>query len=140
MKRTPWISWRTYFLASPISILVLVFAADHKLDHLRDVVAWAFVALIAYLSLTPFIFLAIVFSNKYNKWQADLLALIGLGIIRGLVINLCVEQFNLVLTVSENYKVFNSAVALPQWFIGIAVFIESRRAYQRECRRHHYVV
>ena len=42
------------------------------------------------------------------------------------------DQFGLFLTVTDGYKIFNSAVALPQWFIGLAVFIESRRAYQSE--------
>jgi len=34
--------------------------------------------------------------------------------------------------VSALYKVFNSAISLPLWFIGIAIFVESRRQFQKE--------
>jgi hypothetical protein len=53
-----------------------------------------------------------------------------MGATRGAVINLCVESFDLTQTVSDAYKVFNSTVALPQWFVGVAIFFESRREYQ----------
>jgi signal transduction histidine kinase len=132
VKRTSWISWRIYLSALPINIIVLVFAADHKLDNFGDVAIWSLVAFISHVAIAPFVSLAIPFSEQFNNWRADLLALVGLGIIRGLVINLCVDQFDLVLTMTEGYKVFNSAIALPQWFVGLAVFIESRREYQRE--------
>ena len=132
MKRTSWISWRIYLFALPVNMLVLVFAADHELLGFADAATWALVGAISHAAIAPFVSLTIPFSKHFNNWQADLLALIGLGIARGIAINLCVDAFDLVQTVSDGYKVFNSAVALPQWFIGLAVFIESRRAYQRE--------
>jgi len=132
VKRTSWISWRIYLLALPVNMLVLVFAADYELLGFADAATWALVGAISHAAIAPFVSLAIPFSKHFNNWQADLLALIGLGIARGIVINLCVDAFDLVQTVTDGYKVFNSAVALPQWFIGLAVFIESRRAYQRE--------
>jgi signal transduction histidine kinase len=113
-------------------MVVLVFAADHELLGFADAAIWALVGAISHAAIAPFVSLAIPFSKHFNNWQADLLALIGLGIVRGIAINLCVGTFNLVQTVADGYKVFNSAVALPQWFIGLAIFIESRRAYQRE--------
>jgi signal transduction histidine kinase len=113
-------------------MVVLVFAADHELLGFADAAIWALVGAISHAAIAPFVSLAIPFSKHFNNWQADLLALIGLGIARGIAINLCVDAFDLVQTVTDGYKVFNSAVALPQWFIGLAVFIESRRAYQRE--------
>jgi signal transduction histidine kinase len=132
VKRTSWISWRIYFFALPINIIVLIFAADHTLENFGDIAIWSLIAFISHVAIAPFVSLAIAFSGQFNNWRADLLALVGLGIIRGLVINLCVDKFDLVLTMTEGYKVFNSAIALPQWFIGLGVFIESRRAYQRE--------
>jgi len=132
MKRTSWISWRIYLFALPINIVVLVLAADHTLDNFDELAMWSLVALISHIAIAPFVSLAIAFSKQFNNWRADLFALIGLGIIRGIVINLCVDQFGLLLSVTDGYKIFNSAVALPQWFIGLAVFIESRRAYQSE--------
>ena len=113
-------------------MVVLVFAADHELLGFADAAIWALVGAISHAAIAPFVSLAIPFSKHFNNWQADLLALIGLGIARGIVINLCVDALDLVQNVTDGYKVFNSAVALPQWFIGLAVFIESRRAYQRE--------
>ena len=113
-------------------MVVLVFAADHELLGFADAAIWALVGAISHAAIAPFVSLAIPFSKHFNNWQADLLALIGLGIARGIAINLCVDSFSLVQTVADGYKVFNSAVALPQWFIGLAIFIESRRAYQRE--------
>ena len=113
-------------------MVILVFAADHELLGFADAAIWALVGAISHAAIAPFVSLAIPFSKHFNNWQADLLALIGLGIARGIVINLCVDALDLVQNVSDGYKVFNSAVALPQWFIGLAVFIESRRAYQRE--------
>jgi signal transduction histidine kinase len=132
VKRTSWISWRIYFFALPINIIVLIFAADHTSENFGDIAIWSLIAFISHVAIAPFVSLAIAFSGQFNNWRADLLALVGLGIIRGLVINLCVDKFDLVLTMTEGYKVFNSAIALPQWFIGLGVFIESRRAYQRE--------
>ena len=113
-------------------MVILVFAADHELLGFADAAIWALVGAISHAAIAPFVSLAIPFSKHFNNWQADLLALIGLGIARGIVINLCVDALDLVQNVTDGYKVFNSAVALPQWFIGLAVFIESRRAYQRE--------
>ena len=132
MKRTSWISWRIYLFALPINIVVLVLAADHTLDNFEELGMWSLIALISHFAIAPFVSLAIAFSKQFNNWRTDLFALIGLGIIRGIVINLCVDQFGLFLTVTDGYKIFNSAVVLPQWFIGLAVFIESRRAYQSE--------
>jgi signal transduction histidine kinase len=82
--------------------------------------------------MVPAIAIALLFTEKVNSWRADLLALIILGAVRGAAINLGVEFLDLNPNVSALYKVFNSALSLPLWFIGIAVFVESRRQYQRE--------
>jgi signal transduction histidine kinase len=130
MKRTSWISWRIYFVTLPIDIVVLILAADHKIRSWDDVFIWGFVALMAHASLIPFIAIGVTQSQQWRSWKFDLSYLFLLGAMRGITINYGVDTFDLEQTVSDGYKVFNSMVALPQWFVGVAVFFESRRNYQ----------
>lgn len=132
MKRTSWITWRIYLLTIPIDVIVLIFAADHELNTWRDFYMWGLVALIAHLGISPLALLAINQSQAQSKWQIDLAYLILLGTFRGLLISVCAVWLNLSLEVSAIYKIFNSAIALPQWFVGVAIFIESRRFFQQE--------
>ena len=134
MKRTSWITWRIYFLTLPIDILVLIFAADHSLDTWNDVFMWGSVALLAHLSIIPLIAVGVLQSQHWRSWKFDLAFLLLLGAARGVTINYCVEAFDLTQTVSYWYKIFNSMVALPQWFVGVALFVESKRAYERNFR------
>ena len=113
-------------------MIVLVLAADHTLTGLKDIFIWALVALTAHAAIAPFISIAISTSIHFSNWRVDLITLIILGAIRGIAITVCTNTFDLELTVSNAYKIFNSAIALPQWFIVLAIFIESRRSYQRE--------
>ena len=132
MKRTPWLSWRLYFLTIPVDLIVLLLSSDHASTGSNDFFNWAILSFIAHGSIVPAIAIALLFTEKVNSWGADLLALIMLGAVRGAAINLVVEFLDLNPNVSALYKVFNSAISLPLWFIGIAVFVESRRQYQRE--------
>jgi len=134
MKRTSWITWRIYFLTLPIDILVLIFAADHSLDTWNDVFMWGSVALLAHLSIIPLVAVGVLQSQHWRSWKFDLAFLFLLGAARGVTINYCVEAFDLTQTVSYGYKIFNSMVALPQWFVGVALFVESKRAYERNFR------
>jgi signal transduction histidine kinase len=86
----------------------------------------------AHGSIAPVVAVALFFTSKMNSWKADLFALIVLGAVRGVAINVGVNVLDLAPTVSSVYKVFNSAISLPLWFIGIAIFVESRRQYQQE--------
>lgn len=130
MKRTSWISWRIYFFTLPIDVVVLVLAADHRIKNFKEVLIWSLVAIISHLALIPLVTVGVTQSQQWRNWKFDLAFLILMGATRGAVINLCVESFDLTQTVSDAYKVFNSTVALPQWFVGVAIFIESRREYQ----------
>jgi signal transduction histidine kinase len=134
MKRTSWITWRIYFLTLPIDILVLIFAADHSLDTWNDVFLWGSVALLAHISIIPLIAVGVLQSQHWRSWKFDLAFLFLLGAARGVTINYCVEAFDLTQTVSYGYKIFNSMMALPQWFVGVALFVESKRAYERNFR------
>ena len=134
MKRTSWITWRIYFTTIPIDIVVLILAADHKIKNWHDVLIWGLVALIAHLAIIPLVTVGVSQSQQWRNWRFDLAFLFLLGATRGVVINFCVDGFDLVQTVSDGYKIFNSMVALPQWFVGVAIFVESRRNYERTFR------
>jgi signal transduction histidine kinase len=132
VTRTPWLSWRLYFLTIPIDLIVLLLSSDHASTGSRDFSNWAILALIAHGSIAPVIAVALFFTSRVNRWEADLFALIILGAVRGVAMNVGVIVLDLEPTVSTVYKVFNSAISLPLWFIGIASFVESRRQYQQE--------
>jgi len=134
VKRTSWITWRIYFFTLPIDIVVLIFAADHKLESWNDVLVWGCVALISHLCLIPLVAVGVIQSQQWKSWKFDLAFLFLLGATRGVAINYCVQMWDLTQTVSYWYKVFNSTVALPQWFVGVAIFIESKRNYERTFR------
>ena len=132
MTRTPWLSWRLYFLTIPIDLIVLLLSSDHASTGSRDFSNWAILALIAHGSIAPVIAVALFFTSRVNRLEADLFALIILGAVRGVAMNVGVIVLDLEPTVSTVYKVFNSAISLPLWFIGIASFVESQRQYQQE--------
>jgi signal transduction histidine kinase len=134
MKRVSWITWRIYFVTIPIEIFFLIFAADHRLKSWDEVFTWGAVALFAHTTLIPFIALGVLYSEKIRSWKFDLIFLLLLGSIRGLAINYCVSKFDLIQTVSPAYKIFNSAIALPLWFVGVALLVEAKRQYQRTFR------
>jgi signal transduction histidine kinase len=87
---------------------------------------------LAHASITPFTAIALFFTSKIDSWKAELFALVILGAVRGIAINIGFGILDLEPTVSAVYKIFNSAISLPLWFIGLAVFVESRRHFQRE--------
>ncbi len=132
MKRTPWLSWRLYFLTIPIDVIVLLLSSDHASTGSSDFSRWAILSLIAHGSIAPVVALALFFTSKFQNWKFDLMALIIIGIFRGVAIDVGFVILDLEPTVSFWYKVFNSAISLPLWFIGIAVFVESRRQFQKE--------
>ena len=132
MTRTPWLSWRLYFLTIPVDLIVLLLSSDHASTGSSDFSSWAILALIAHGSIAPVIAVALFFTSSIDRWEVDLIALIILGAVRGVAINVGVIVLDLEPTVSSIYKVFNSAISLPLWFIGIASFVESRRQYQQE--------
>ena len=132
MKRTPWLSWRLYFLTFPIDLFVLLLSSDHASTGSNDYLNWAILSLLAHGSIAPVTAFALLVSSKVDSWKAELLALLFLGAIRGIAINAGIGLLALDPTVSPMYKVFNSAISLPLWFIGVAIFIESRRQFQQE--------
>jgi two-component sensor histidine kinase len=132
VKRTPWLSWRLYFLTIPVDLIVLLLSSDHASTGSNDFFNWAILSFIAHGSVAPVFAMALFFTKKVNSWKVDLFALIMLGAFRGVAIDVGVEILDLDPKVSSLYKVFNSSISLPLWFIGIVVFVESRRQYQRE--------
>lgn len=132
MKRTPWISWRLYFLTIPIDVIVLLLSGDHASTGSNDFLNWAILALLAHASIAPVMAIALFFTSKFNTWKSDLSALLALGAVRGIAINIGFEILELEPKVSFIQKILNSTISLPLWFIGLAVFFESRRQFQRE--------
>jgi signal transduction histidine kinase len=132
VKRTPWISWRLYFLTIPIDVIVLLLSGDHASTGSNDFLNWAILALLAHASIAPVMAIALFFTSKFNSWKSDLSALLALGAVRGIAINIGFEILELEPKVSFLQKVVNSTISLPLWFIGLAVFFESRRQFQRE--------
>jgi signal transduction histidine kinase len=132
MKRTSWISWRLYFFTIPVNVVILILAGDHILIGWKDIALWGLVALISHAAIAPFISVMIPGSQYFNNWKVELIFLLIVGALRGVAINICVDRFNLIQEVSDAYKILNSAIALPLWFIVLAVFIESRQEYQHE--------
>jgi signal transduction histidine kinase len=121
-----------YFLTIPIDVIVLLLSSDHASTGSSDFSRWAILSLVAHGSIAPVVALALFFTSKFQSWKTDLVALILLGIVRGIAINVGFEILGIEPQVSALYKVFNSAISLPLWFIGIAVFVESRRQFQKE--------
>jgi signal transduction histidine kinase len=121
-----------YFLTIPIDAIVLLLSSDHASTGSSDFSRWAILSLMAHGSIAPVVALALFFTSKFQNWKFDLMALIIIGIFRGVAIDVGFVILDLEPTVSFWYKVFNSAISLPLWFIGIAVFVESRRQFQRE--------
>lgn len=132
MKRTPWLSWRLYFLTIPVDVIFLLLSGDHTIRDVNDVTGWVLVALMAHSSIAPLIAIALYFTSKLNSWKAELAALVVIGAFRGIAINFSIGFLDLEQRVPYLYKVFNSAISLPVWFIGLALFVESRRQFQRE--------
>jgi signal transduction histidine kinase len=119
-------------LTIPIDLFVLLLSGDHASTGSNDFFNWTVLALMSHGLIAPFTAIALIFTTKLNSWKSDLSALVVLGAFRGVAINLGVGILDLEPKVSSIYKIFNSAISLPLWFIGIALFIESRRQYQRE--------
>ena len=86
----------------------------------------------AHASIAPVVAIALLFTTRINSWKVELSALVLLGAVRGMTINIVIGILDLEQRVPPLYKVFNSAISLPLWFIGLAVFVESRRQFQRE--------
>jgi signal transduction histidine kinase len=132
VRRTPWLSWRLYFLTIPIDVIVLLLSSDHASTGSNDFFNWFILSLIAHGSIAPVTAIALFFTSRANSWKAELCALLVLGAVRGVAIDLGVWLLDLEPKVSFIYKVFNSTISLPLWFIGLALFVESRRQFQQE--------
>jgi len=119
-------------LTVPVDVIFLLLSSDHTIRDFNDVTGWVLVALMAHASIAPLIPIAIYFTSRLNSWKVELFALVCIGAVRGIAINFAIGFLDLEQRVPFLYKVFNSAISLPVWFIGLAIFVESRRQFQRE--------
>lgn len=132
MKRASWVTWRLFFITLPVDIFAIVFLSKVALLSLENTPISILVGLIAHFSLVPFFALGVLISARFNNWKSDLSVLIFLGAIRGIVMVLCGRLFDLPNVVSDEFRVFNSAIAFPAWFIFFTIAIGARRQYQQE--------
>lgn len=132
MKRISWVTWRLFFITLPVDVFALVFLSNVTVLTPEIIPQRIAVGLIAHLTLLPFFAIGVGLCRRFNNWRFESLILIVLGAIRGMAIVLCERLLNLPTTVSEEFRIFNSALAFPTWFVFFAVAIESRQQYQRE--------
>ena len=132
MKRTSWVTWRLFFITLPVDVFALVFLSNVTVLTPEIIPQRIAVGLIAHMILVPFFAMGVRWCRRVNSWKSDLLLLVILGAIRGIAIVLCERALNLPTTVSEEFRIFNSALAFPTWFVFFTVAIESRQQYQRE--------
>jgi signal transduction histidine kinase len=132
LKRASWVTWRLFFITLPVDIFAIVFLSKIALLSLENAPISILVGLMAHFALAPFFALGIQVSARFKSWKSDLLILIFLGAIRGIVIVLSSQTLDLPKVVSDEFRVFNSAIAFPTWFIFFTIAIEARHQYQRE--------
>ena len=91
MKRTPWLSWRLFFLTFPIDVTVLLLSSDHASTGSNDYLRWFLLSLIAHVSIAPFLAMALLFTSKVTSWKSELCVLLILGAARGIAIHFGLE-------------------------------------------------
>ena len=66
MKRTPWLTWRLYFLTIPIDVIVLLLSSDHASTGSSDFSRWAILSLVAHGSIAPVVPLVLFFTSNFK--------------------------------------------------------------------------
>lgn len=132
MKRISWVTWRLFFITLPVDVFALVFLSNIDSLTAENAPSRVAVGLISHVLLLPFFVIGVRINGRFNNWKSDLFILIFLGTIRGIAIVVSESVFNLPSNVSDAFRVFNSAIAFPTWFIFFAIVSEARHQYQRE--------
>ncbi len=132
MKRISWITWRLFFITLPVDVFALVFLSNFNSLTAENAPSRIAVGIIAHAVLMPFFAVGVRINARLNNWKSDLLILFFLGTLRGFAIVVSESVFNLPSNVSDGFRVFNSAIAFPTWFIFFAIVSEARHQYQRE--------
>jgi signal transduction histidine kinase len=132
LKRISWITWRLFFITLPADVFALVFLSNVSSLSAENAPSRVAIALIAHASLAPFFMIAVRVSAHLVNWRVDLSLLVALGVLRGIAIVLGEDAFNLTTDVTDSFRVFNSAIAFPTWFIFFTIVIDARHQYQRE--------
>lgn len=132
MKRISWVTWRLFFITLPVDVFALVFLSNIDSLTAENAPSRVAVGLISHAVLLPFFAVGVRINARFNNWKSDLLILLTLGVIRGFTIVVSELVFNLPSNVSDAFRIFNSALAFPTWFIFFAIVSEARHQYQRE--------
>ena len=74
MKRTPWLSWRLYFLTIPIDVFVLLLSSDHASTGSINFFKWAILSLMAHASIASVVVFALeiyMYSEAGNNLRSQ---------------------------------------------------------------------
>ncbi len=115
-----------------MDVFALVFLSKITLISFENAPILILIGLIAHASLAPFFALVVPISKRFNNWKCDLSILLLLGTIRGFILITTGKVFDLPAVVSDEFRVFNSLIAFPTWFIFFTFTLEAKHQYQRE--------
>ena len=132
MNRTSWVTWRLFIFTIPVDVFAVVFLSSRTLVSLENIYLLALLALIAHFATAPFFPLAIKVSKHFDNWKADLITLVFLGTIRGFALVLFGRELEIADTVIDEFRIINSAIAFPTWFVFFSLVTEARHQYQKE--------
>lgn len=132
MKRTPWVTWRLFLLTFPVDIFAVVFLSGRTHISQQNIHLLALLASLAHLMTTPFFIFGTQISRRLNNWKADILILVFLGTVRGYTIFVFGNRMEIPNTVIDEFRILNSAVVFPTWFIFFALVAEAKHQYQKE--------
>lgn len=85
-----------------------------------------------HFAIAPLFPFGIKISKRFNNWISDVLTLVSLGTIRGFALFIVGRELEIPNTVINEFRILNSAIAFPTWFIFFALVTEARHQYQQE--------
>lgn len=132
MIRTSWVTWRLFLLTLPVGIFSVVFLSGRTHISQQNIHLLALLALLAHLATAPFFIFGTKTSSRLNNWKADILILVCLGTIRGFALFVFGNEMQIPDTVIDEFRILNSAIVFPTWFIFFALVTEAKHQYQIE--------
>lgn len=110
----------------------MVFLSGRTHISQQNIHLLAFLAFLAHLMTAPFFAFGTQISRRLNNWKADILILVFLGAVRGFAIFIFGNRMQIPNTVIDEFRILNSAVVFPTWFIFFALVTEAKHQYQKE--------
>ena len=127
-------SWQIYFILLPLNILgVLVTLAPSGLK-MEEFLLWVCLAVLAHMSMAPILWFCIKNRSKIPSDKYEILGMVIAGAVRGIVIVLLVEAFDLYQPVPHISRILNSSLTVPFYGIVFYYIFESRNDFERTFR------